>query len=498
MHRPWLRIAVALIVLAGAAQAETLRLAVTAMPIQMGNPFRSTGVPNVFTMSAIYDALTNMDADGVPRPWLATEWQAETPTTWVFRLRPGVAFSNGAPCDAAAVVASARYLLSPEAAADLVASDFKNVAAVEARDPLTVVFRLKSPDALFPRIVTLLNVIEPKAWAALGREAYAQAPVGTGPFQVTGWSKAGGKLAAVKTSWRAPKVDGLEILALPDATSRVQGLLSGRIDIAMALGPDDRDIVTGGGHRLVAYPIGGVMGFAFIATRAGSPVADVRVRRALNYAVDKQAIVDGLLGGVGAVSGQPAAHAVFGFDPAVAPYPFDPAKAKALLAEAGYGQGLSLVAEVVPGTIAADAQVFAQVAADLARVGVTLTIRATTFPTFSRHYRQGDWEGDAQGMYYNADPTLDALRAIKMHRCEWQPAWYCDPQASPGIAAALAAPDVDSRRRLTQAVMARYHDQASALFLHELSGYVGVAARVEGFRIAHNFLYLHEMRLRAK
>ena len=485
------------IIVAGspAAEAETLRMAVTGLPLQLGNPYRSQGVPGIFVLNAIFDALTNIGENGEPQPWLATEWRAETPTRWVFRLRDGVTFSNGAPFTAEAVTQVVHYLSSPEAAGELIAGEFRNVVDAEARDPHTVVFTLRDPDVLFPRLVSMLSIVEPGAWRNLGREEFARHPVGTGPFQIVAWRPAGADLAAFTGSWRAPKVERLEILSLPDATSRVQGLLSGRLDLAMILGPDDAGLVKGAGHRMLVYPLGGVMGLAFVTAKEGSPVADVRVRQALNYAVDKTRILQALLGGAGQPSGQPATRSSFGYNPAIGPYPFDPSKAKSLLADAGYANGLALTLEAVPGVIAADSQVYEQVAADLAAVGVKLTIRVSTFPTFSKHYRQGDWEGDAFGMYYNADPTLDPFRGIKGHSCLNDHPWYCDQAIMPAYRAALAAADLPNRARLTAEVMSRYHDQAAALFLHEVSGFMGIAARVQNFRIANNFMYLHEVSL---
>jgi peptide/nickel transport system substrate-binding protein len=341
----------------------------------------------------------------------------------------------------------------------------------------------------------MLSIVEPGAWAKLGREGFGRQPVGTGPFQVQQWRPAGASLTAFKGSWRAPKVDALEVLTIPDATSRIQALLSGRVDLAMILGPDNTEIIENAGHKMLVYPLGGVVGLAFIATKEQSPVVDVRVRQALNYGVDKQRIVSALLGGAGRPSGQPATAFSFGYNPAIAPYPYDPAKAKSLLAEAGYAKGLALMLEAVPGTIAADSQVFEQVAADLAKIGVTLTIRITTFPTFSTHYRQGGWDGDAFGMYYNSDPTLDPLRGIKGHSCLSLHPWYCDQAITPTQQAALNASDVATRTKLTRDVMARYHDQAASLFLYEVTGFMGLASRVKNFRIANNFMYLHEVTL---
>lgn len=491
---PLLLVGVFVCSFSGFALAETLRLGVTALPIQLGNPYRSAGVPGIFVHNAIFDALTNIDAKGQPQPWLAIDWEAETPTTWVFRLRPGVQFSNGVPFDSSAVMHAIRYLMSPEAVGDLIAEEFKNVADVTARDPHTIAIAVRTPDVLFPRVVSMLSIVEPGAWSR-GREQFARQPVGTGPFQIEEWRAGGATFRAFQQSWRKARTDRLEVRALPELNSRIQGLLSGAIDIAMILGPDNRDVIESAGHKLLAYPLGGVMGLAFVTSKQSSPIADVRVRQALNYGVDKERIVALLLGGAGAPSGQPATRSAFGHNDAIAPYPFDPARAKALLAEAGFASGLSLVLEAVPGTIAADAQIFEQVAADLARIGVTLTIRATTFPTFSRHYRQGDWEGDAFGMYYNSDPTLDPFRGIRGHSCLALQPWYCDREIMPTYMNALAATDIETRARLTRDVMARYHEQAASLFLHEVSGFIGLAAPVRDFRIVNNFMHLQDVHL---
>jgi len=88
----------------------TLRLSVTALPIQLGNPYRSSGIPAIFVINQVFDALTNTAADGTPEPWLATSWTAENPNTWVFTLREGVRFSNGVPLTADAVVFALEYL----------------------------------------------------------------------------------------------------------------------------------------------------------------------------------------------------------------------------------------------------------------------------------------------------------------------------------------------------------------------------------------------------
>lgn len=477
------------------AAEPALRFAITALPAEIAHPYRQTGLPTVFILAMLYDALTNIGADGTPQPWLATSWTAADPTRWVFTLRRDVVFSNGVPLTAAAVADNIAYVISAAAAVETLHVELENVAGARALDTHTLEIVTRTPDILLPHLMSMLPIAEPGAWRSLGPQGFARQPVGTGPFRVAAWRAGGLQLAAVPGSWRAPKIAALEVLSLPEATTRVQALLSGRIDVAMTLGPEDAVALEAAGQRLVIYPTGGVMGLAFVTEKPGAPVRDVRVRRALNYAVDKQRIIDGLLGGAARPAGQPAPRAAFGYDPDVAPYPYDPARARALLAEAGHAGGLKLTMELVPGTLPADAAIFQQVAADLVQVGVALSIKTVNFQTYARHYVTGDWEGDAFGIYFVTDPYLDALRPMKRHSCAWKVPWYCDRAAMDLIARAQTAFDLAQRRALTRQVMARYHDQAAGLYLHDVAGYMGLSPRVAGLRIVNGFIHVHDIDL---
>ncbi|MDX2145052.1 MAG: ABC transporter substrate-binding protein [Rhodospirillaceae bacterium] len=475
------------------ASGQALRFAITALPVEATHPYRQTGLPTVFILGMLYDALTNIAADGTPQPWLATSWTASSPLTWVFRLREDVVFSNGAPLTAAAVAANINYVISDAAAVETLHIELENVSGARALDNATLEVTTRTPDILLPHLLSMLQIAEPGAWQRLGPQAFARRPIGTGPFRVAEWRASGMMLEAVPSSWLAAKVRELEVLALPEATTRVQALQSGRIDIAMTLGPEDGPALESAGQRLLVYPTGGVMGVSFVTEKAGTPVRDVRVRQALNYAVDKQRIIDGLLGGSAVAVGQPAPRAAFGYNPAAPAYPYDPARAKALLAHAGYADGLRLVMEIVPGTLAADAAIFQQVANDLAQVGIDLSIKITNFATYARHYVSGDWEGDAFGIYFVTDPYLDALRPLKRHSCAWKVPWYCDRPAMDLIKRARTSFDAAERRALTAQVMARYHEQAAALYLHEVAGYMGLSRRVEDFNIVNGFIHFHEI-----
>jgi peptide/nickel transport system substrate-binding protein len=478
------------------ADSEPLRVAITALPAQVTNPFRYSGLPAALVTDAIFDGLTAIDRQGAPQPALALRWEQRDTRVWRFYLRPGVQFSNGKPFTSDAVVFAIDYLKSPEASAENLRTELANIVDAAAIDPLTVDLVTAAPDVLLPRLVSMLRIVEPSQWRRLGRVGFAREPVGTGPFRVDRTGPTAIRLSAFADSWRRPRVKRLEFLAVPDSIARVQALQSRRVHIAMMLGPDDLPNLELTGERLLVYPTGGVFGVVFITTGADAAVRDVRVRRALNHAVDKRAIVRSLLKGRERPAAQPATHETFGFDPTLDPYPYDPARAKALLAQAGYGSGLAITMEAVPGTVAADSAVLQQVAAYLSKVGVKLTIRAVTFATYNQHYLSGGWAGQAFAVNYLSSPTLDALRPMSRHSCLWTAPWYCDTEVMPLIEAAQASVNLESRRDLTRQVMRRYHDQAAAIYLHEVSGYIAHSPRVVGLQPLYNTLHLEKVMLK--
>lgn len=467
-----------------AARAETLRVAIPNPPIGRGNPYQATGPANAYVAPAIFDALTVIDGEGNVQPALALSWTSDAQArVWTVKLRPDVKFSNGAPLDAAAVVASLNYMIGKPQPVDLVPLEFSDVAGARVIDPLTVEFTGKGPMPLFPRAASVLFVVEPETWAKLGPQGFAGAPVGSGPFKVDRWGAAGITLSAHKESWRAPKADGLEFLFQLEATARLQSLLAGRSDIVFGVDPSNRAALEEAGGKMVLAPVPQVTSLMLLASKPGSPFADVRVRQALNYAVDKERLVQAFFDGALKVASQPAAHMAIGFDPQTAPYPYDPARARTLLAEAGRPDGFTFSIDAVVGSSGPDGAIYQQIAQDLAAVKVNMVVRAMPGIRFGQMFRAGNWEGEGFAFHYTSIPTYDGLRALKYYACDSQPLNYCDPDTTALLAAADQAVDLTGRAAIARKVMARYHDQAAALFLFESPGFHGVAARVRNFRM---------------
>jgi peptide/nickel transport system substrate-binding protein len=463
-----------------ASAEKVLRLGVASLPLDQGSPFGNIVIPSLLPSLAIYDTLVTFDAQGNVAPALATSWEMVSPTLWRFTVR-NVPFSNGERFDAAAAAAAINYLASEAGLLEIISQLVVDVTQARAIDATTLEIETEAPNVLLPRRLAGVRIPAPALWKHLGRKDFGRTPAGTGPFEVADWGAAKVVFRAHRGSWRAPILDGLELLEIPDLNARVQALRTGAIDIAFDVGPEDRALIEDSGGRLSIRSTGRVQTVTFVSNKP-SPVADVRVRQALNYAIDKQRIVEVLLGGLTTPATQGAVKQAFGHDPSLTAYPYDPDKARAMLRDAGYGDGFEILLNFPPGVMAADEAYYQQVAADLAAVGVKVRIETSTFVQHLTRIRTGGWPGLGFGMDFNNMPTLDALWSIRIHSCLWVAPWHCRPEWTPLIKAAEVAVTVAERRALTQRLLKLYRDEPSGIFLWEMPGIDGVGPRVVDFQ----------------
>ncbi|MDX2223123.1 MAG: ABC transporter substrate-binding protein [Rhodospirillaceae bacterium] len=500
--RPLLRAGLALAVVAacgGVAAApawpadNVLRVAAQTFPPRFGNPYNPIALPNALTLQAIYDPLTVIGPSGQVLPGLAVAWAQETPTTWIFTLRPGVAFSNGEPFDAEAVVAALAYLQTDEGRRDSVASqDLKaTLASFRARDALTVEVVTTEPDPILPLHLSFVRVPAPRAWAEAPRETFVRAPVGTGPFKVERWDEARLAMTAFAGSWRAPRVARIEMLQISDPTVRVQAFVSGSVDIATALAPQDQPAVEGVGGRLLSRPSPLVHYLMFITVK-DSPLKDTRVQRALNHAVNKNVLLAAFLANATTPASQFSHPMAFGFDPTLDPYDYDPARAKALLAEAGHANGFGFTMLLDPSSGGSYTDWFQQLAQDFAAVGVRMTIRPTTTSRMVEGVQTGNWPAEAFAWTFAG---FDSLRGYRFRSCGHATPYHCDPAMMPLIAAAEAAPTAAARLAATRAALAYERDHPPGVLLWPGVGFDAVAAHVADYTVEEDLVRWDRVRL---
>lgn len=474
---------------------EILRVGVADLPPGRGNPYNSSGSPEVYTSAAIFDTLTKVNAEGVPEPMLADSWSNTSPTTWEFVLRAGVTFSNGEVFDSTAVVNAIEFLIDdPEGSTLVVANDISSIESVSALDSMTVEIVTATPDPVIPNRLAGVYIPAPVYFEEAGIEAFAEEPVGSGPYQLVSWGAGSATLTAFEDSWRAPQIPQLEIVELPDPAARLQGLQSGQVDVAVQLSPDQVAQVESSGGVATITPAPQVMSVAFITERGETPLASTEVRQALNYAVDKQVMVDALLLGEAAAAGQGATPAAFGYDPSIEPYPYDPEMASQLLADAGYPDGFSLNIDIVVGSFPGDAEIYTLMEQNLEDVGVDVELRQIQFSEWLDRYLSNEW-GDAQafGLSWNTAPPLDASRPMAIFSCLKSPAFFCDESVVPMLEEANAEMDPEARAEDLSAISQVMRDNPPALYLVEQIDIAGMSAELQGFESVNRRFNYDEM-----
>lgn len=480
-----------------AADEKIFRIGYNGLPTEKGNAFSNVQTPTILLIGGIFDGLTRLTKDGVVQPWLATSWEAVDDLTWRFTLRKDVVFSNGKPFDASAVAHTINYLTGPGPATEGQRRDMPFLNGADIVKAHVVDIKTKVPVPMFPRYAAVLLIVEPEAWQSMGEEQFSLTPVGTGPLVLESWAPARATTRANPTSWRQLQIDGVEFIILPDTASRISALVSRGLDAAYATAPEDFDLIESVGGSIAPVRDGAASAVMLQYTERDedTPFNDIRVRHALNYAVDKQTIVDVLLGGRTIVSGQPGVHEAFGFDPTIQPYTYDPERARTLLTEAGYADGFSMTF-VAPAGGGTNGDLIAQrIADDLGRVGVRVDVQQRPVMRFLMDFVRGRIESDSFRLQWGSYPIVDVIQTTNINSCRKTQPWYCDQNIQPTIDAAWSAMNTEEALALRHKIMRHYHEQAPSIFLYENIAFVGLSARTRGFDQTFGFIHFEDIQL---
>jgi peptide/nickel transport system substrate-binding protein len=481
--------------------AVTLRVGASSRPPGLGNPYNSISTLASHSRANILDGLTVQGPAGTIDPALAISWQATSELSWEFKMRPGAVFSNGELADAAAAKATIDFLTQGDSARHLMARELRAVERVDVIDKETLLITMQYPDAILPKRLSLVMIVPPRAFADMGLDAFAQTPIGSGSYILEDWGMQSGRtiLSANTTSWRPPQqIDRVEVVApLRDSIVRLQALRSDQIDLTLNISVDEMDRMEAEGFVLSVALTGTIQSIALPNVgNPDSPLQDIRVRQALNYAVNKEVITDIILGGTTYPTGQGAIPMSVGFNPDIEPYPYDPERARALLSEAGYGDGFALRAEVMRGGAPTDDAVYVQLAQDLARVGVDVDLQALIGQEWIRKFFSGEWgDADVFSMTWTTNAYADTIRAIETFSCEKPGAFFCAPELLPLIHASNQNFDTAGREQQLRDIMATLHDMAPSIFLYPHSIVIAHHPSVEKVVVGSGGFMFERMRM---
>lgn len=369
----------------GAKGSTTLTIASTTAPISMDPTKAGNGIPLIWYMNLAYASLINRATDGTPEPGLATKWSYSADRmSFVLTLRSGVKFSDGTAMTANDVVAWLQhYKKSGQFAAWL-----QNVSTITATGPLEVTLKLSKLDPLLPYGLdqdgVAGDVVGPKGLANTG--ALGSTTVGAGPYML---DKAGtianSQYTFVKNPYYYDKsvqhYNKIIVKVITDQNSILSALRSGQVQVAQGAATNAAAAKSAGLQVVSASSAMVGMYIADIDGKLAPALKDVRVRQALNYAIDRKAITNSVYGSFGTPTAQYVPKGIGGYvadlDNA---YPYDPAKAKQLLAAAGYPHGFSFTLVEQPGIDSGDLLAQAMVA-NWKAVGVNVTLKS--IPSFA-------------------------------------------------------------------------------------------------------------------
>jgi peptide/nickel transport system substrate-binding protein len=364
----------------------TLTIATTSTPQSLDPASAANGIPVVWYMNLGYGSLIRRDADGTAKPGLATKWgYSDDRLTFTMELRKGVKFSDGGDLTADAVVASLKRY---QTKGGFAATYMSNVTSIDATGPLEVTLKLSAPNPMLPygfdQGGIAGDIVSPDGLAdekALGTETH-----GAGPYMLDSKATiANSQYVYVQNPYyfdkSAQHYKKIVLKVITDANSVLSAVRSGQVQVAQG-SSGNAAAAKSAGLNVTSAP-GGMVG-VYLADLDGTiapALKDVRVRQALNYALDRKAITKSVYGDYGTPTAQVVPKGTAGYVADLEKvYPYDPAKAKELLKEAGYPNGFSFALAEQPGTDNGDLLAQAMVA-QWKEVGVNVDLK--TYPSFS-------------------------------------------------------------------------------------------------------------------
>ena len=479
---------------AAAAEPEAEDIPTTLVIAQDRDPQRldpnfARGVEPETIVQTMYDSLIALDTSGALVPSLASSWSFPDDSTLVFELREGVQFHNGEPFNAESVKVSAERIQSEEHGSHL-RRQFGSIDSVEIVDDYNVVFHLNRPEANLLYALTRLMMIPPGYYAEVGDEGVEANPVGTGPFVFVSYTVDDETVVRRNPNYwpdspkGQPMVEEVRIRVIPEATVRVAELTTGGVHIADTVPADQRSVIDNAGLTLVSFydakPFWMIINRIGIGTDAEAATGDQavqytalqdkRVAQALNHAVNRQAIIDSLMGGDATGLGQPFGRPGFGYPADDEPYPYDPDLARQLLAEAGYPDGFHLD---ILATHATNLDTVVAVMGDFEEIGIRPKLEVINTTIGNQRWLAKSYPGIRVSSWNNPETAPDLLL-----RTGGLISVYSNPDMDELLARDKVTLDLDERRAVLKQITDFLHDDPFAVYLWTEPSRVGINQNV--------------------
>ncbi len=452
------------------------------------DPVNHQETPTANVAAQIFDNFYRRLPNGKYEPWLGTA-KALDDLTWELTVKKGIRFHNGEELNAEVIKFNFDRLLNPKKPLKY-STYFKDIKSVKVTGPYTLKVTTSKPSPLFLTRLTYFWVVPKKYIEKKGDAYFANHPVGTGPYKFVRWVKDQEIVLEANNKYWAgkPKIKKVVFRPIPEASSRVAELVTGGVDIITNLSPEAVGVVNDSGVA-EARTVPSIRNiFVVLDVKGEGPLHNRKVRQALNYAIDKEAIVKHVLGGYGVPVGCPLNPYIFGYDEELCePYPYDPAKAKELLADAGYPDGFSFSMGSPSGRYLNDRQVAEAIVGQLAKIGVKVDLKVQEWSSYvgqilERKIPTDAWLigwGNAQ---FDADNTLFTMlyggTLVDAPPQSLFDYWQ-DPELDQVLLAAQSEMDVEERLDYYRDALWFIREGAPWIFLYQQKDIYGVNTRVK-------------------
>ncbi|MGG5807919.1 ABC transporter substrate-binding protein [Falsiroseomonas sp. CW058] len=487
--------AISALALAGggaAAQQTTLTIGVGS-PVTSLDPHFHQLSPNNAVADMIFGKLVETDAQARNVPGLATEWRAVGPTTWEFKLRPGVRFHNGSDFTAEDVAFTIARLPNVPNAPSGFGIYSRPIVRMEVVDPLTIRFHTAAPYPLLPLDMTNVRILDAQTHANATTEAFnsGQLAIGTGPFRVIS-HRSGDRIEFERFAGYHGDVSPFQRVnyrMITNDATRTAGLLAGDVDFIDQVPTTDLGRLRGDQRLTLSETVGLRLIFLgldhlraegenspHITDNEGrplgrNPLRDVRVRRALSMAIDRQAIVDRIMDGAATPASQFLPPGTFSHVPDLQPTRFDPEGARRLLAEAGYPNGFRIQLNSPNDRYINDARIAQAVGQMWTRIGVRTAVEAQTWATFVGRAARAEYSAHLIGWGSNPDgshPMRNIIGTVSSER-----GWgasnrgrYSNARLDQMLAESLTELDEPKRERMLIDIQRMAADDVAVIPLH--------------------------------
>ena len=448
--------------------------------------------PNVLrSMAGVNIAMQVQDTlvDRYLKPQLATSWKSLDNLTWQFDLRPSVKFHNGEALDAEAVKFSLDRILDADNKSASRGLFQPVLDRVEVVSPTSVKLITKVPFSALPDLLVDAFIVPPKA---VGQADFARSGVGSGAYRLKEWVPSERVVLEANPDYWGPKptINQVIFRTVAEPSVRMVELQSGNADVIYSVPPDSALDLDAPGLAKLQHRGTGSMRIVF---KADAPqFSDVRVRQALNYAVDKEGILSGVLRGAGYLLNGPLVADLFGYNDTLKPYPYDPAKAEQLLKEAGV-QSLEATWVMTNGRYLRDRAIGEAVVDQLSKVGVKITANFVEFGTWIQQFNKVGEGYLVQGEDTYPHRVFTSLSS-RIKPVTWY--GYTNSHVDDLIDQGAATFDDAKRRDIYREASQITRDEAAWLYLFNSQDTFGTRANVKGFNPnAAGYFYARDLSL---